>query len=199
MRDEGNIREVESLGADWMGFIFYPNSPRYVGEKISYLPVQMKKVGVFVNEQVDQIISNAKINRLDIVQLHGDESPDDCRALRDNGYKVIKVLGMSAEKPFPHELTKRFDGACDYFLFDTRTPQRYGGSGRKFEWSLLANYLGTTPFLLSGGISGEDVEAVKRFSHAQFAGIDLNSAFEIAPANKDVELLRAFIKQIRTS
>lgn len=197
MRDESNIRAVEPLGADWMGFIFYPKSPRYVGNQLAYTPEDMTKVGVFVNEDIKTIVSIANNNRLDIIQLHGDESPEVCHILRDEGYKVIKVLGMKVGEPFPHKVTDRFAEVCDYFLFDTRTSNRYGGSGQKFEWQLLADYAGTTPFLLSGGISPHDIEAVLNFSHTQFAGIDLNSAFEIDPALKDVEMLRDFIKRIR--
>lgn len=193
MREETNVREVEQLGADWMGFIFYPKSPRYVGETLPYIPGKVKRVGVFVNEDTDRLLALAEKNRLEILQLHGDESPDDCKALQAKGFIVIKAFGITTEKPFPSELTECYEGCCDYFLFDTRTAL-YGGSGKKFGWELLADYRGGTPFLLSGGISPGDVEAVKAFSHPKCIGIDLNSGFEISPAVKDVQLLQTFIE-----
>ncbi len=196
MREESNVREVEQLKTDWMGFIFYPKSPRYVGERLAYIPERVKRVGVFVNEDIDRILTLAENNRLDILQLHGEESSDDCRVLKEKGFLVIKALGINSEKPFPSELTERYEESCDYFLFDTRT-SLYGGSGKKFEWKILADYRGERPFLLSGGISPEDVEEVKAFSHPRCIGIDLNSGFEVSPALKDVQLLQRFIGVFR--
>ncbi|RNC66095.1 phosphoribosylanthranilate isomerase [Proteiniphilum sp. X52] len=196
MREAANVREVEQLGADWMGFIFYPQSPRYVGEVLAYLPERMKRVGVFVNEDSDRLLALAEKNRLNILQLHGNESPDDCKALREKGFPVVKVFGVTTDKPFPWGLTEQYEGCCDYFLFDTRT-NLYGGSGKKFGWEILSGYRGGTPFLLSGGVSPEDVEAVKRFSHPKCVGIDLNSGFETSPAVKNTQLLRRFISAFR--
>ena len=196
MREETNMREVEQLVPDWMGFIFYPKSPRYVGEALAYIPEGVKRVGVFVNESLDRLLGLAERNRLDIIQLHGDESPDICRMLREKGYLVIKAFGIIADKPFPVEQTDLYEGCCDYFLFDTRT-DLYGGSGKKFGWEILSDYRGETPFLLSGGISPKDVETVKGFSHSKCIGIDLNSGFEISPAVKDVQSLQDFIGAIR--
>lgn len=196
MREETNVREAEQSGADWMGFIFYPKSPRYVGETLTYIPGNVKRVGVFVNEEVDRLLALAEKNRLDILQLHGDESPADCEALREKGFLVIKAFGVSTDKPFSPGLPGRYEGCCDYFLFDTQT-DLYGGSGSKFEWGVLSDYRGETPFLLSGGISPEDVEAIKGFSHPRCIGVDLNSGFEIAPAVKNIQLLQAFIGAFR--
>ena len=196
MREETNVREVEQLGADWMGFIFYPKSPRYVGEVLPFLPEKVKKVGIFVDEDVDRLFTLAKKNNLDILQLHGDESPEICKALRKKGFLVIKAFGVTAGDPFPSKLTKQYEGCCDYFLFDTRT-DLYGGSGKKFGWELLSDYRGETPFFLSGGISPGDVEAVKTFLHPKCIGVDLNSGFEISPAIKDVQLLEKFIGAFR--
>ena len=196
MREEANVREVERLDVDWMGFIFYPKSPRYVGETLPYIPESVKRVGIFVNKETDRLLALAEKNRLEILQLHGDESPDDCKALQKKGFIVIKAFGVATEKAFPSELTERYEGCCDYFLFDTRT-EHYGGSGKKFGWALLTDYRGRTPFLLSGGISPEDVEAVKGFSHPKCIGIDLNSGFEISPAVKNVQLLQTFIAHLR--
>jgi phosphoribosylanthranilate isomerase len=196
MCEEANIRAVERLGADWMGFIFYPKSPRYAGETLSCIPEKVKRVGVFVNEDTGRLLASAERNRLDALQLHGDESPGDCRALRKKDFMVIKSFGITAGKPFPSALTERYDdGCCDCFLFDTRTPL-HGGSGKKFDWELLSDYRGETPFLLSGGISPGDAEAVKAFSHPKYIGIDLNSGFEISPGVKNVPLLQAFMEQL---
>lgn len=196
MREETNVQEVERLGADWMGFIFYPKSPRYVGEALPYIPGSVKRVGVFVNEESDRLLALAEKNRLDALQLHGDESPDDCKSLKEKGFLVIKAFGIATDKPFPSETIKSYEGYCTHFLFDTRT-DLYGGSGKKFSWEILAAYRGETPFLLSGGISPEDVEAVKSFSHPRCIGVDLNSGFETAPAVKDIQLLQQFIGAFR--
>jgi phosphoribosylanthranilate isomerase len=195
MCEAANIRAVERLGADWMGFIFYPKSPRYVGETLPCIPERVKRVGVFVNEDTGRLLALAERNRLDALQLHGDESPGDCKALRERGFLVIKSFGIAAGKPFPPALTERYDGCCDYFLFDTHTPL-HGGSGKKFVWELLSDYRGKTPFLLSGGLSPGDAGAVNAFSHPGYSGIDLNSGFEISPGVKNVQLLQAFMEQL---
>lgn len=196
MRDEANIREVEGLGVDWMGFIFYPKSPRYVGDTLPDLSGSVKRVGVFVNEEMAVLFALAQKNRLDILQLHGDESPEDCNILRNSGFCVIKAFGITPEIPFPSDLTERYKGCCDYFLFDTKSAL-YGGAGKKFGWEALSEYRGDTPFLLSGGISPEDAEAIRRFSHPKWVGIDLNSGFEVSPAVKNVQSLREFVHCFR--
>ena len=197
MRDTENIRAVEQLGVDWMGFIFYPGSSRYVGEELSTLPESVKRVGVFVNEQPERVQAIALKNRLQIIQLHGSESPDYCRSLQAAGFTVVKAFGMESEKPFPAGLVEQYEGSCDYYLFDTGTKQ-HGGSGKKFRWEILSTYRGETPFLLSGGITPDDVEAVNTFSHPLFAGVDLNSGFETAAAIKDISMLRRFMAQLRS-
>ncbi|MBK5195968.1 MAG: phosphoribosylanthranilate isomerase, partial [Proteiniphilum sp.] len=134
-------------------------------------------------------------NRLDILQLHGDESPAYCKELQDEGFLVIKAFGIETDQPFPTEEVQRYEACCDYFLFDTQTPI-HGGSGKKFNWEILSAYNGDTPFLLSGGISPGDAEVVETFSHPKFQGIDLNSGFEASPAIKDVDLIQTFIEQL---
>lgn len=198
MRKEANIREVEQLGVDWMGFIFYPASPRYVGDALSYIPEKVKRVGVFVHENRETLLAISEKNRLDILQLHGNESPEDCQALKQRGFSVIKAFGMNPEKTFSFELTDRYEGCCDYFLFDRQTSQ-YGGSGKKFDWKLLDDYRGEIPFLLSGGISPDDAAAIKGFSHPRCIGFDLNSGFETSPAVKNAQDLRLFIERLRHS
>lgn len=196
MRDAANIRELELLDIDWMGFIFYPGSPRYVGRSLDYIPSKVKKIGVFVDQDLQIVREKAKQNKLDAIQLHGSEPPRYCIDLHEEGYKVIKSFGIDEDGLIPLAQLDAYEGKCDYFLFDRKTTL-HGGSGRKFDWSRLSDYQGDTPFLLSGGISPEDVEEIKSFVHPCFAGIDINSRFEIEPALKDIELIKKFIKEFR--
>ena len=194
MRDAENIRKVEALGVDWMGFVFHRTSPRFVGELPDYLPQRAKRVGVFVDETEEQIMETVQLFRLDMVQLHGHETPDFCNRIRSKGLKVIKAINV--QNTFSTDEVSFYERACDYFLFDTKTPLP-GGSGQKFDWSSLSAYRGTTPFLLSGGISPDDADRVEAFVHERCIGIDLNSRFETSPAYKDIRLLQSFIDKIK--
>ena len=194
MREAENIREVEALGIDMMGFIFWPKSSRYVSERPAYLPTQCKRVGVFVNEDVETIKKIAEDYALDYIQLHGSESPDYIHALRVNGgVAVIKAFNIATTEDL--ETTKPYEGIVDYFLFDTKG-KSVGGNGEKFDWSVLEAYYGDTPFLLSGGIGPDDAERVKAFRHPKCIGIDLNSKFEDEPALKNIQELKTFIEQL---
>lgn len=199
MRDPDNIREVEALGIDWMGFIFYPRSTRDVGASLpSYLPVRCKRVGVMVNPTLNEIGERQKDYGLDIIQLHGDESPqlcDDTRKLLP-GIPLVKMIQVVDEDSL-RSAVSRYEGVADYFLFETKTAS-YGGSGRQFDWSVLQSYDGTVPFLLSGGIGPDDVNRICDFSHPMFVGIDLNSRFETAPGIKDAALLSQFLSHVRS-
>ena len=197
MREESNIRAVEQLDIDWMGFIFYPGSPRYAGDKLAYIPRKVKRVGVFVNEEPETVRERALQNRLHIIQLHGKESPAYCKALQEEGFTVVKAFGIGTDKPFPSAEAERYEDCCDYFLFDTKSP-KHGGSGKKYNWEVLAGYHGEIPFLLSGGITPGDAERIKAFYHPKLMGIDVNSEFEISPAYKDIALLKTFISKIRS-
>ena len=192
MRDAGNIREVTKLGIDMMGFIFWPKSKRYVAERPTYLPPRVWKVGVFVDASLEDIQQHMNDYDLDIIQLHGHESPEDVRALDPE--IIIKAFNIATAEDL--EQTKAYEGIVDYFLFDTKA-QLPGGSGEQFDWSVLEAYDGETPFLLSGGIGPDDADRIKAFHHPRCIGIDLNSRFEIAPGFKDVNQLREFIKKIR--
>ena len=195
MTEAENIRNVEQLGVDMIGFIFYPKSPRCLCEIPEYLPVQAKRVGVFVNENKEDILMYADRFGLNYIQLHGNESPEYCRSLRSNGLHLIKAFSISQ----PKDLTEvsAYKGLCDYYLFDTKTPQ-YGGSGNQFDWSLLnLCYSGTTPFLLSGGINPYSVKAIQEFHHPRLAGIDINSRFETSPGIKDVARIEKFLRALR--
>lgn len=194
MRDPDNIRAVEQAGADWMGFIFFPQSARYVADRPEYLPSRCRRAGIFVNENTETILSKAKEFGLDIIQLHGKETSDQCLRLKTEGLKVIKAFSLSGKQEL--SAVPCYEGCCDYFLFDTACTG-YGGSGRTFDWKILQSYKGETPFLLSGGLRPGCMERLSRFGHPRWTGIDLNSGFETAPAQKDAVLLHTFIKQIR--
>lgn len=194
MREPENIRAVEETGVDWMGFIFFPRSTRYVTKCPAYLPEKCKRIGVFVNETTEIILQKAKEFELHAIQLHGKESPNQCRKLKEQGLEIIKVFSVKEVEDL--KLTNDYEGICDYFLFDTACIG-YGGSGKAFDWSILNNYQGKTPFLLSGGLCSDSVGALLQFHHPAWAGIDLNSGFEIAPALKDAILLNRFIEQIK--
>ena len=190
----GNILAVSALKPDFMGFIFYPKSPRYAEpldiNTLNALPPTIKKIGVFVNENLENILTIAYKYNLDGLQLHGTELVDMCHELKKTGYLVIKAFPIAEAYNF--KVTKAYEGACDYFLFDTQT-NSYGGSGVKFNWQILKEYTGETPFLLSGGIAADDAEAILKIEHPQFAGIDLNSKFELKPGLKNISLLKEFI------
>ena len=196
MRDAENIREVEALGIDLMGFIFWPKSSRYVSERPSYLPTQCKRVGVFVNENIGKVEHIAENYALDFIQLHGSESSDficQLRSLCGDSIAIIKAFNIATAEDL--EKTKPYEGIVDYFLFDAKA-QLPGGNGQQFDWSVLTDYVGETPFLLSGGIGPNDVKRVKAFHHAKCIGIDLNSKFEDAAALKNIQKLKTFIEQL---
>ena len=207
MRDADNIREVErlrvgdgtsgmALGIDMMGFIFYPKSSRYVSERPAYLPQKCKRVGVFVDEDIENIMKIADDYALDFIQLHGHESPEQIShlSLLTSHLSIIKAFNIATKEDL--DTTVPYAGLVDYFLFDTKGPS-VGGNGEKFDWSVLSNYEGESPFLLSGGIGPDDAERISSFHHPKCAGIDLNSKFESAPALKDIDKLKEFIKKIR--
>ena len=192
MRDAANIRQLEALGIDWMGMIFWPKSKRYVSMPPVYLPQHMRKVGVFVDASLDAIRQHVEDYHLDIVQLHGQESPETLKALKP--LTLIKAFNIAT--PEDLQKTEPYEGLADYFLFDTKG-ESVGGNGEKFDWSVLDNYQGKTPFLLSGGIGSEDAEVVKTFHHPKCIGIDLNSRFETEPGLKDITKLKQFLEAIR--
>lgn len=194
MREEENIRAVEKLPVGLIGFIFYPRSPRYVDAQPRYMPRSAGRVGVFVNEELHVIEETIARYGLTHVQLHGSETPDLCRTLKLQGVQVIKAFSVAVADDLT--LTREYAASCDLFLFDTPT-SRYGGSGRSFDWEILQHYTGTVPFLLSGGIGEDDAAKVAAFRHPRFAGVDLNSRFELSPGIKDIEKLNRFIKKIK--
>lgn len=199
MREGTNIREVESLGIDWLGFIFWPKSSRYVSMCPDYLPRNAKRAGVFVDEHLDSVKKRADDYALNLIQLHGSESPDYIRTLKNPSsctpltFSIIKAFNIATKDDL--EQTKDYEGLVDYFLFDTKGTS-VGGNGVQFDWDVLADYHGQTPFLLSGGIGPEDTERIRAFQHPQCIGIDLNSRFELSPGLKDVAALRRFLDSL---
>jgi len=198
MREPDNIRAVDSLGINMMGFIFWPKSSRYVNpgdsprevmETVS--GIHAKRVGVFVDEDPGQVRRLADDFSLDYIQLHGQESPAYIFQLR--GLHVIKAFNIATEDDLLQ--TRPYEGIVDYFLFDTKG-KSVGGNGEKFDWSVLSSYDGSTPFLLSGGIGPDDAERLRASHHEKCVGIDLNSRFEIAPGLKDVDALRKFLNEL---
>ena len=193
MRDSENIRMVEKLDIQWLGFIFWEKSSRYVSAPPVYLPTKQKRVGVFVDATIKEVMEKVREYALDIIQLHGKESSayiQELRRLCGADAAIIKALNVATMKDL--EQTAAYKGMVDYFLFDTKS-KMVGGNGIQFDWSVLSAYHDDTPFLLSGGIGPEDAEKVKAFHHPMLAGIDLNSRFEIAPGLKDIEKLKHFI------
>lgn len=189
MREADNIRAVEQLGVDWMGFIFWPPSSRYVAVRPAYLPVHAKRVGVFVDQEIEEVRQTARDYSLDIIQLHGHESPHYASELQGE-WLTMKAFNIASKNDLMQ--TVAYEGMVDYFLFDTKA-QMVGGNGQKFDWNILSSYHGATPFLLSGGIGPEDAERIKSFQHPRCMGIDLNSRFEEAPALKNVNKLKQFL------
>ena len=195
MKHAGNIRELDKLKPDMTGFIFHPSSPRFADAVPEYMPASSLRVGVFVNSDTDYILYKVREFGLNLVQLHGNESPEQCRAIRSKGIDIIKAFQLNADNA--DTITAPYEGLCRYYLFDTPCAA-YGGSGKTFDWALTQSYHGNTPFLLSGGIRPESLEQILSFCHPSFAGIDINSGFETAPGLKDTEAIAKFIKRLRT-
>jgi phosphoribosylanthranilate isomerase len=180
--------EISQL-VDYVGFIFHPGSPRFVSH--SFPSMKAKKVGVFVNVPIQELIQTAILEKLDSVQLHGSEKPEYCAAL-NNQVIVIKSFGI--DESFDFNELKAYEPYVDYFLFDTKTSQ-YGGSGKQFDWHLLHKYKGSTPFILSGGLRPEIVPQIQEVKHPQLKGVDLNSGFESQPGIKNIFLLKQFLNE----
>lgn len=198
MREPDNIAGVANACPDYMGFIFYEPSKRFVGfepqNAIFSVPESVVKVGVFVNEQIERILQLASTFELEAIQLHGNESPEMCHQLQKSGLTVFKAFAI--DKSFDFNTLNQYTEVCDFFLFDTKGALP-GGTGKKFDWQLLDNYQLKVPFFLSGGITPDDLETISRFEHPRWRGLDINSGFELSPGYKDVWKVRKFIEIIR--
>ena len=182
------VAELDDI--NMLGFIFYEGSSRYTE---STLATAKKKVGVFVNAALDYVLEKINTHSLNAVQLHGSEPPEYIKQLPKD-IEIIKVFGIASAEDL--EQTKAYEGLSDMFLFDTKSP-KHGGTGTAFNWQVLENYKGETPFLLSGGIGSESVEALKSFTHPKLAGYDLNSRFELAPKIKDATVIAKFLNEMK--
>ena len=198
MKDPANIAEVVLLKPQYMGFILYERSPRFVNlltaEKlVKNIPSSIKKTAVLVNEQVENAVQIAQSGIFDIIQLHGNESADFCKILSEY-IPIIKAFSIRDALP---ENLQDYQNSCSMFLFDT-AGKKFGGTGKKFNHSILNNYSLKTDYMLSGGISADDSGYIKSIDADKMAGVDLNSRFETEPGIKDISLLKYFIEKIRT-
>ncbi|MDR0710935.1 MAG: phosphoribosylanthranilate isomerase [Prevotellaceae bacterium] len=198
MKEARNIAEIAQLQPDYMGFIFYDRSPRFAEElppeALEVLSPKTQRVGVFVNATREYIRRQAARYRLDLLQLHGDETPAECAYLKQSGYNIIKAFGIQSAADI--EAMRSYEEMCSYFLLDTKTAQR-GGSGEKFDYRLLANNHSKTPFFLSGGIAPEDAVSLTALQLPCCKAIDINSRFELLPGVKNVVEVGKFIEAIR--
>jgi phosphoribosylanthranilate isomerase len=201
MRDAENIMQVAALSPDYMGFIFYPKSPRFVGDDFkipAQFPTNIIRVGVFVNESTASILEHSEAHNLRFLQLHGEESVKQCQELKGHNYQIIKVF--SVDDAFDFEITKYYSESVDFFLFDTKG-KYYGGNAKTFRWRQLEQYNQQVPFFLSGGLSPENVSDVGELKGMNIHALDVNSGVESAPAMKDlvkVQELKENLKQILT-
>jgi phosphoribosylanthranilate isomerase len=201
MREPANIRAVVGLQPDYMGFLMYPGSKRFIGDldpaTLAAIPAAIKTTGVFVDEEPDAVKNAVELYGFKAVQLHGNESPAYCREMKgyfekqDVETEVIKAFGI--DETFDFNILAAYENVVDYFLFDTQTPQ-HGGSGKAFNWKLLQDYHLQKPYFLSGGIGLENVPELQKISDSRFYAIDVNSRFEEAPALKDIAKLTEFKK-----
>lgn len=207
MKYPDNISSVAALQPDYLGFIFYEHSSRFFNGTIPNLPQNIKKVGVFVNASIEDIVEKVDVYNLDFVQLHGQESPEFCEKLKQNYVKnnaetalegIIKVFSIKDQ--FNFEELKPYDSVCDYFLFDTKG-QLPGGNGYMFNWKVLRDYPSTKPYFLSGGIGLDEIHNLNNFLGSQESqychAIDVNSKFEIEPGRKNAALLNEFKNRIK--
>ena len=187
-----NILDVSALQPDYLGFIFYEKSARFFEGEIPNLPKSIQKVGVFVNDNFENIISKIHKYQLNIVQLHGNETPEFCKEIR-TFCKVIKVF--SIDKTFDFYQLENYETVCDYFLFDTKGVL-HGGNGYAFDWSILSKYKSQKPFFLSGGIDLENFNELKKLNLSIFA-IDINSNFELEPGLKDLTKIKTITQKLK--
>ncbi len=197
MKYQENITEVALLQPDYLGFIFHEPSARHFEDTIPKISKSIKKVGVFVDEKVEFISRQIEKHQLDIIQLHGYESPEMCRLLKSTKAKVIKVF--SIKDKFDFSILTPYEEVCDYFLFDTKG-KLPGGNGYTFNWNVLKDYPSSKPFFLSGGIGLNQIEKLKEFQKCDASkycyAIDVNSKFEIESGLKNIEELKEFKKTL---
>ena len=194
------LQQLEALNIDYAGLIFYKDSPRYMGDKLSGKQVKeadfdIKKVGVFVNPSYSELLDAIDEYGLDIVQLHGNETPELCEELSAE-VEVIKAFRIAGNDSINiDEMVMPYDAACDFYLFDTAgLKESFGGTGQQFDWGILKKAKIEKPFFLSGGIGPGDAEKIRSFRHPDFFAIDVNSKFETAPGVKDMAAILKFLQ-----
>jgi phosphoribosylanthranilate isomerase len=197
------LQQLEALNIDYAGLIFYKDSPRYMGDKITGKQVKdadfdIKKVGVFVDPGYSELLDAIDEYGLDIVQLHGNEKPEMCEELSAE-VEVIKAFRIAGEKSTDiDEIVADYDAVCDYYLFDTAgLKESFGGTGQQFDWGVLKKAKIEKPFFLSGGIGPDDAQKIKAFKHPDFFAIDVNSKFEMAPGLKDMAAILKFLQAFK--
>ncbi|MFM9987192.1 phosphoribosylanthranilate isomerase [Flavobacterium sp.] len=193
MKYPENILEVSQLLPDYIGFIFWKKSSRYFDSEIPKINKSIKKVGVFVDATLEEIISKIKKYNLNAIQLHGNESAEFCKKLKQKDIEIIKTFSVNDD--FNFSVVEPFENACDYFLFDTKG-KLPGGNGITFNWQILEKYKSQKPFFLSGGIGIEEIENIKKLNLPIYA-IDVNSKFEIEAGLKNTELLKSFKNKLK--
>ncbi|WP_343524117.1 phosphoribosylanthranilate isomerase [Pedobacter sp.] len=199
MRLAANIAAVAELQPDYLGFIFYERSPRFISEVsaelIRYIPAEIKTTGVFVNEDLEKVKEKISSLKLKAVQLHGSELPEYGAALKSSfpNIEVIKAFGI--DEDFDFSALEAYLETADYFLFDTKT-KAHGGSGKTFNWSVLDRYTYNKPYFLSGGIDLEHSTAIKKLNDSRLYALDINSRFETEPGLKDVAKIKEFIREM---
>jgi len=187
-----NLEQVAVLNPDYLGFIFYEKSPRFACYRLKpahldRLPPTIKKIGVFVNSDYRFIKDKVELYKLDLVQLHGNESPEFCRQLVDSGLKIIKAFAV--DESFDFVISEDYQESCEYFLFDTKGKD-YGGNGITFDWKILNKYNNKKPFFMSGGLDLENIKSLVNYSHLNIHSLDVNSKFEIGPGFKDISKVK---------
>jgi len=196
------LQQLEALNIDYAGLIFYKDSPRYIGEKITGKQIKdadfdIKKVGVFVDPGYSELLDAIDEYGLDIVQLHGNETPELCEELSAE-VEVIKAFRIPDKSIDIDEMVADYDAVCDYYLFDTAgLKESFGGTGQQFDWAILKKAKIEKPFFLSGGIGPDDAAKVKAFTHPDFFAVDVNSRFELSPGLKDMAAILKFLQAFK--
>ncbi len=195
MRTHENIEALAALNPDYMGFIFWAPSSRFVNKITPLLPNKIKKTGVFVDATIDYIETIIKEHKLQAVQLHGKEAPEFCAYIKTLDVEVIKAFSM--KEAFDFKSLEPYEIACDFYLFDTKG-ELPGGNGYGFDWSILKNYPSVKPFFLSGGIGKEEVSQILELRNTDLPlyAIDVNSKFESAPGVKKIDELEQFKNEL---
>lgn len=197
------LEELAQIGVDYAGLIFYSQSPRYVLNKlissdVRNSKIKIDKVGVFVNASEEDILTQVELYDLDAIQLHGDETPAFCLHI-SNHVKVIKAFHLTFKNEKHIDwMVKPYEEVCDHYLFDSSVVGKYGGTGKKFDWSILVENKINKPFFLSGGLSPDDVDTILAFQHPFFFGVDLNSKFETSEGVKNMDAIRTFRELLRS-